>query len=289
MTEPETIEAEVEEIVGQALEVHQPAPVSLFHTDDPVSVVEKATQVADALAAVVEGKQLYTQIGKKKHVQVEGWTLLGSMLGVFPVVEWTKSIMGGEGRAHGYEARAIAVTRSGDTVGAAEAMCTRAEKRWKDADDYALRSMAQTRAVSKALRHPLGFVMTLAGYEATPEAEMPSGEPAPARVEGPEPLRAPTSWAKVTEMVGAYDEGTFALFTAFGDAARRYLFPGSVDASSLPKEEKDQLFQVTARAALALRNAVDAAKFPPPSEEDVRAAWASALEGVELALPKEEE
>jgi hypothetical protein len=34
--------------------------------------------------------------------------------------------------------------------------------------------MAQTRAASKALRQPLGFVVVLAGYEATPADEMPS-------------------------------------------------------------------------------------------------------------------
>jgi hypothetical protein len=37
--------------------------------------------------------------------------------------------------------------------------------------------MAQTRAVSKALRAPLGFVMTIAGFEATPQEEMPPEEP----------------------------------------------------------------------------------------------------------------
>jgi hypothetical protein len=34
--------------------------------------------------------------------------------------------------------------------------------------------MAQTRATSKALRVPLGFIVVLAGYEATPEEEMPT-------------------------------------------------------------------------------------------------------------------
>jgi hypothetical protein len=37
--------------------------------------------------------------------------------------------------------------------------------------------MAQTRATSKALRVPLGFIVTLAGYEATPEAEIPHAAP----------------------------------------------------------------------------------------------------------------
>ena len=33
--------------------------------------------------------------------------------------------------------------------------------------------MAQTRATSKALRQPLGFVITLAGFDPTPAEEMP--------------------------------------------------------------------------------------------------------------------
>jgi hypothetical protein len=110
---------------------------------------------------------LTKDIQGKQHVLVEGWTLLGSMLGVFPVTVWTQPV------ENGWEARVEARTIDGKIVGAAEAQCTRDERLWKTRDDYALRSMAQTRATSKALRQPLGFVMTLAGFEATPEAEMP--------------------------------------------------------------------------------------------------------------------
>ena len=46
------------------------------------------------------------------------------------------------------------------------------EKTWAGRDDYALRSMAQTRATSKAMRQPLGFIITLAGFDATPAEEM---------------------------------------------------------------------------------------------------------------------
>jgi hypothetical protein len=70
----------------------------------------------------------------------------------------------------------VAKTLSGQVVGAAEAMCTHSENTWRNRDEYALRSMAQTRAVSKALRLPLGFVMQLAGYEATPAEEMPTDD-----------------------------------------------------------------------------------------------------------------
>ena len=53
----------------------------------------------------------------------------------------------------------------GRVVGAAESECSRAERRWKTADPYAIRSMAQTRAIGRALRAPLGQIVVLAGYE----------------------------------------------------------------------------------------------------------------------------
>ena len=148
------------------------APITLFGTDDPVAVVERASTIATALADVIRKRSLYKRIGQSDHVFVEGWTLLGSMLGVFAEVEWSRPV------ENGWESRAVARTLAGRTVGAAESMCSRAEGKWKNSDDYAIRSMAQTRAVSKALRLPLGFIMELAGYSATPAEEMPANEQA---------------------------------------------------------------------------------------------------------------
>lgn len=111
--------------------------------------------------------------------------------------------------------------------------------------------------------------------------------PQPARVEN-DPLPPPSSWAKITEYVSAYDESTYNTFNAFGDAARRRLFPDSESAKDLAKAEKDELFRVTAHAALALRNAVDSTTIPGPSIEDVRKAWAAAMDGEELAIEGEE-
>ncbi len=140
---------------------------NLFGTQNPVEIVAKATEVADALSDVLEKKGLTSSIQGKKFVRVEGWTLLGTMLGVFPVSVWSRKL------DDGWEARVEARTLTGAVVGAAVAECLRSEKSWSKRDDYALRSMAQTRATSKALRVPLGFIVTLAGYEATPFEEMP--------------------------------------------------------------------------------------------------------------------
>lgn len=148
--------------------VPQPSPPSptLFRTENPAEVVARAGETANALATVVKKQKLTVKIQGREHVLVEGWTLLGAMLGVFPVCAWSKKL------ENGWEARVEARTKDGAVIGAAEAMCVRAEKTWSKRDDFALRSMAQTRATSKALRQPLGFVMTMAGFSATPAEEM---------------------------------------------------------------------------------------------------------------------
>lgn len=142
--------------------------VTLWGTDNPAAVIERAAAIAGPLGRLIRDQHLYSTIGGREHVRVEGWTLLGSMLGVFPVCVWSRKLNG-----EGWEARVEARTRDGAIIGAAEASCLRSERNWKDRDDYALRSMAQTRATSKALRLPLGFVIALAGYDPTPEEEMP--------------------------------------------------------------------------------------------------------------------
>jgi hypothetical protein len=140
---------------------------TLFNTSDPVEVVERASAVAGALKDILRSQGMVQKIQGREHVLVSGWQTLGSMLGVVPVVVWTKEL------PNGWEARVEARTLDGRVVGAAEAMCTTDERTWKSRDAYALRSMAQTRATSKALRGPLGFVVTLAGYDATPAEEIP--------------------------------------------------------------------------------------------------------------------
>lgn len=161
------IDSTAVEEVGAELVPHEQHSQTLFRTDDPVEVVERATRAADALKRVIEDRGMVQNIKGREHVLVAGWQTLGSMLGVVPVVAWTRPL------ENGWEARVEARTLDGRTVGAAEAMCTRDESTWKKRDDFALRSMAQTRATSKALRGPLGFVVTLAGYSDTPAEEMP--------------------------------------------------------------------------------------------------------------------
>ena len=177
MAEP----AELEVVEGEGVEVSTTAielapPATLYGTHEPSLIAHRAKEQAEVLAAVIRSQKLSKRLGgTKEHVYIEGWTFLGSMLGVFPVTVWTRRL--DEGR--GWEARVEARTLQGQIVGAAEAMCSAEEPNWKGKPDYALRSMAQTRATSKAMRMPLSFVMVLAGFEATPAEEIEGFGPPP--------------------------------------------------------------------------------------------------------------
>lgn len=61
---------------------------------------------------------------------------------------------------------------TGEIVGQGFALCTNAEEIKVTFDEYAVISMAQTRAIAKAFRNTIGFVMTAAGFEATPAEEV---------------------------------------------------------------------------------------------------------------------
>lgn len=148
---------------------------NLFAATDPVDVIPHAERIAGALKETLRARGMVLKIGRNEHVLIDGWQTLGAMLGVSAQVAWSKPCDGG----NGWEARAEARRLDGTVVGSAEAMCTRDERNWKNADEYAIRSMAQTRAMSKALRGPLGFVVALGGLDTTPAEEVPRTDAAP--------------------------------------------------------------------------------------------------------------
>jgi hypothetical protein len=124
--------------------------------------------MASALAAVIDRQKLYAMIQGKKHVTVEGWTTLASMLGVVPLEVENADVGGGV-----YVAVVELRKADGTVLGRASAECGGdADRTWGQRDAYARRSMAATRATSKACRLSFSWIMTLAGYAATPAEEM---------------------------------------------------------------------------------------------------------------------
>lgn len=236
MTEPITAEI----VESQALAVRTSQEVGLFGTQDPSQVIGKAKVVAQALKDVIVKQGLVSKIQGKEYPRCEAWTLLGTMLGVFPVLVWSKPVEGG------WEARVEARTKDGAIIGAAEAQCLRAERNWANRDDFALRSMAQTRATAKCLRMPLGFVMSLSGFEVTPAEEMVADHPhaqapvTPAPQPSAEPKPAVTSTRFPTD---AYRTKMISdLKAALGDDNRAIVTEYFQKCSQLlPTEEVEDL------------------------------------------------
>jgi hypothetical protein len=168
MDEPTVEVVDLEPATGE-LVPYEPAPATLYGTRDPKIALEKMSELADALMDVVRAKQLAVSIRGREHLTVEAWTTLGALVGVHAAIVWTRPNESGDGIL----ARAEARTLDGALVGAAEAECSRTESRWKTAEPYAVRSMASTRAISRALQAPLRHIAVLAGYEGAGAEEMP--------------------------------------------------------------------------------------------------------------------
>ena len=141
----------------------------------PADIIEKAQEMAKILTRIVQSAKLSKRFGNsnKEYLQFEAWQTIGRFHNCTPITEWTRAIKqdGYEGN-WGWECRVNIINMDGQLIGSAEGMCCRDEDNWKKRNDYALRSMAQTRTASKALRSCFAWVAVLAGYESTPAEEM---------------------------------------------------------------------------------------------------------------------
>jgi hypothetical protein len=148
------------------------------------------------------------------HIDIEGWQTLAAFLELAVVPRWSKMVTDpatgeplrarytvrreifakgtrkeaikdgsaivervetAEVDGFSWEAR-VEVFKDGALVSAGESMCTREEEGWRDAEDQRLRSMAQTRAASKAIAGVARWIVSLAGYAAgTDEPSAPAG------------------------------------------------------------------------------------------------------------------
>lgn len=140
-----------------------------YNFDDKIIV---ATKVASSLKNVIKTQGLSVEITNKKgqtneYVTAEGWEVLGTMLGCTPYVEEVVEIPS----AHKFCYKATVSIRQGDVV-LSRAFAI-AERNERQKDRPSVYSMAQTRALGKAYRMALSWIIKMAGYEPTPAEEMP--------------------------------------------------------------------------------------------------------------------
>ena len=158
---------------------------AILNPDIPMRTkIGVATDVANCLSELIRSQGLVQKgLNKRKpdeeYVLVEGWEVLGTMLGIVPVTEIVEEMKNDKGKTIGFKARATLYQNpviedgrvvDGTVLSTAEAYATRDgfQKEF-----FSMASMAQTRALGKSYRMALSWIMKMAGFQATPAEEMP--------------------------------------------------------------------------------------------------------------------
>lgn len=145
--------------------------MELQTTNFEISQPSQAIQVAEILQRFVKEKKLTVNIKGKEYPLVEAWSFAGSQLGLYPYLTNIENVSTETEVKYLAE---VEIRRYSDHMVVAKgiAICSNKEANKKFWDEYAILSMAQTRATGKAFRNLLSWIMKAAGFEATPAEEM---------------------------------------------------------------------------------------------------------------------
>jgi hypothetical protein len=129
-------------------------------------------QFAKDVKKYILDNNLFVNIQGKNYVYVEGWQFMGGMLGIEAIpTELNNLNLDFDSQEYKYSCT-VELKKDDRLVGRGYAICSNAEAKKKSFDEYAIASMAQTRAVGKAYRLKIGWLMKLTGYEGTPAEEI---------------------------------------------------------------------------------------------------------------------
>ncbi|QHT69528.1 hypothetical protein GXP67_24220 [Rhodocytophaga rosea] len=136
-----------------------------------ISKSDETMYLAVDLAKFIKENKLFHNIQGKEYVNVEGWQYAGSRLGILPVVKELTNIS--DEHEMKYQAKVELLNlRTEQIIGSGFAICSNKESGKKYYQEFAIASMAQTRAIGKAYRNILAWIIRAAGYEPTPAEEM---------------------------------------------------------------------------------------------------------------------
>lgn len=141
----------------------------VYNLSNPTSM----TKLAEVLKRHIKENKLTVNIQGKDYAMVEAWQFAGGMMGLFPKIVNVEKI---EGQDIAYQAEAhIINVKNNEVMGSGFAMCSASETKGGKkvrTDQYAVLSMSQTRAIGKAYRNLIGWVMKMTGNETTPAEEI---------------------------------------------------------------------------------------------------------------------
>ncbi len=156
----------------EAIKTPKDAPIKKVKVESfDIARSDETLDLAKDLAKFIKDNKLTTNVQGKEFVNVEGWQYAGSRLGIVPIVEHVINVSSDQEMK--YQAKVTLFDlRHGVTVGAGFALCSNKESGKKFYQEFAIMSMAQTRAIGKAYRNCLAWIIRAAGYEPTPAEEM---------------------------------------------------------------------------------------------------------------------
>lgn len=162
---------EVNEETGEIVKYDPMPETSVQVHENPVENFRAMRELVTEVAKACSGPKFRANIQGKDYPTVQWWTTVGASLGMFPYEVRSEKIVDEKGNM-AYESF-VEVRRNGLAITSASAICSTSEPLWRNRDEYAVKSMATTRATAKAYRLGLSFLAVMAGLEATPAEEMP--------------------------------------------------------------------------------------------------------------------
>lgn len=134
--------------------------------------MNRAKKIADELVKFVKANGLSADIAGKEYLFAEAWQFIGeTQMGLTQVVQSCEPVKTDNDREIKYKAVVEILNQQGTVVSRGFAFCSNLENKKKSFEEYAIASMAQTRAIGKAYRNILAWIVKMAGYEAMPAEE----------------------------------------------------------------------------------------------------------------------
>jgi len=151
----------------------KPETKAMVKTSFDITNTKETARLATILKEYITKQKLSCIIAGKPYVLAEGWQFAGAQLGIVPIAKKPNNI--GKENEIKYECEVELLNiRTQQIVGYGYALCSNRERNKTSFDEYAIVSMAQTRAIGKAYRNLLAWIIKAAGFEATPYDEMES-------------------------------------------------------------------------------------------------------------------
>ena len=136
----------------------------------------KTLELAAELQRFVKEQKLTVNIKGKNYPLVESWQWAGAQLGLYPQLNYVSN-HSQDGEIKYMAEVNICQWGTNEVISKGIAICSNKEGNKRQWDEYAILSMAQTRATGKAFRNLLSWLMKAAGFEATPAEEMDFTKP----------------------------------------------------------------------------------------------------------------